>query len=291
MQNGDYLSKVHREILTVADEVIRICELHHLTYYMVGGTLLGAVRHGGFIPWDDDFDIAMPRKDFRSFLKLAKTELRAPFALSWISEYPNYWHMFAKVENTGTAFYQGVQYQQDKYPGIFVDIFPLDTAVSYRKTVELRKKLLRTVIDMKGMKLSVIPVKPSRRFILHCFSSRALHRIGELLMTLANWLPGDWYVNYSSQYSAKRQTIQKKLYGEGRLIPFEDRMLCAPDDANAVLTSIFGPDYMQLPPPEKRRSHYPKYVKFSDGTEMHFGEPENKVKVDYELPSDSAARK
>lgn len=291
MENSGYLSKVHREILTVADEVIRICELYHLTYYMIGGTLLGAVRHGGFIPWDDDFDIVMPRKDFRRFLRLAKTELQAPFALSWISEYSNYWHMFAKVENTDTVFDQGVRYAADRFPGIFVDIFPLDTASGYRKNVEWRKKLLRTVIDMKGMKLSVIPVKKSRKFILDLFSSRALHRIGEGLMRLTNWLPGEWYINYSSQYSAKRQTIRKSLYGEGMLIPFEDRMICAPTDTNAVLTSIFGPDYMQLPPPEKRRSHYPKYVKFSDGTEMHFGEPENKVKVEYELPPIPNARK
>lgn len=283
MESDNYINKVHSDILTVVDEVIRICDMHHLTYYMIGGTLLGAVRHKGFIPWDDDLDLVMPRKDFQRFIQFAKTELHKPFALSWISVHHNYWHMFAKVENTDTVFYQGLQYKDGQYPGIFVDIFPLDTTNGYDKSVEFRKNILRIITDMKGMKLSVIPAKPSRRIILRCISSRMLHRIAECIMTMTNWRKGDYYTNFASQYSAKRQTIPKIYFGEGQLMQFEDRKLIAPSNSHEVLTSIFGAQYMQLPSPEKRRSHYPKYVKFSDRTEMTFEEPIEKIKVEYEL--------
>ena len=78
MDNQEYLSKLHSEILIIMDEIHRVCVENGLKYYLVGGSLLGAVRHKGFIPWDDDIDIGMPRADLEKFCRLAEEKLSAP---------------------------------------------------------------------------------------------------------------------------------------------------------------------------------------------------------------------
>ena len=75
MEHNEYIKRIHEEILKVMDEIDRICRDQGLQYYLIGGTLLGAVRHGGFIPWDDDLDIAMPREDYETFLAICPSVL------------------------------------------------------------------------------------------------------------------------------------------------------------------------------------------------------------------------
>lgn len=281
--DNTYLDRIHSEILTIMDEVVRVCNENNLQYYLIGGTLLGAVRHKGFIPWDDDLDIAMPRDDFNKFVKICPESLRFPFKLQWITTNEKYRHLYAKVENVKTVFYEGLQYEENVFPGVFVDIFPLDETNGYNKKVAIRKAIIRKLATMMGMKLNIGMVKGIRKLILRCLSTKMINKLACLLMTMNNGTNSDYYTNFASQYNAKRQTIKKACYGEGILLSFEDRVYNAPVDFETVLTSIFGSDYMQIPPEKKRRSHYPKYIKFSDGSEMHFNEPEYRVKVEYDL--------
>ena len=281
--DNNYLERIHSEILTVMDEVVRVCNENNLRYYMIGGTLLGAVRHKGYIPWDDDIDIVMPREDFNKFIILCSKALQSPFKLQWITTNEKYRFLFAKVENVNTVFYAGLKYKEDVYPGIYVDIFPIDETNGYSRGIVIRKAIIRKLSTMMGMKLNIEKVRGIRKIILRCLSTKTISKIACFLMTRNNGKSTDYYTNFGSQYNAKRQTIKKSCYGEGILLPFEDRMYNAPVDYQTVLTSIFGPDYMQIPPEDKRRSHYPTYVKFSDGSEMHFDEPEHKVKAEFDL--------
>ena len=77
------LKKLHDEEVKILDEIVRICSKNNLEYFLIGGTLLGAIRHKGFIPWDDDLDIAMPREDYEKFLKIAEQELEEPYKLEY----------------------------------------------------------------------------------------------------------------------------------------------------------------------------------------------------------------
>ena len=84
------LKKLHETEIEILDAIVEICDLHQLKYYLIGGTLLGAIRHCGFIPWDDDLDIAMPRRDYNRFLKIAKKELNSKFFLQTCTTDKNY---------------------------------------------------------------------------------------------------------------------------------------------------------------------------------------------------------
>ena len=269
MEHSQYLKKIHNEILLIMDEVDRICTEHNLQYYMMGGTLLGAVRHGGFIPWDDDLDISMPRDDFERFVDICKSELQQNFRLSWITTNCQYRHLYAKVENVNTTFYERVKYKCG-YPGIFVDVFPLDETNGYSPDLDKRKKVIRKLSTMMGMKVTPGKNKRIKRCIVKLIPTHLLNRIAVKFMTGDNGKKAEFFTNWSSLYSARKETIPKNCYGQGVRIPFEGRFYTAPVDYTVILTSIFGDDYMELPPEEKRRGHSPQYVKFSDGTEVHF---------------------
>lgn len=279
--NKEYLSKLHGEILVVMDEIARICEKWSLRYYLVGGTLLGAVRHKGFIPWDDDLDIAMPRDDFEKFIAIAETELQTGFALEWITTDIKYWHPFAKVFRRGTLFQE--RNSAGICPtGIFVDIFPLDASSEYGTALEIRKKIkgkINEAIFAKNRNDWSLKSLPYRLFA-SLFSSRRLHNLMTNVMKSAAKTGNTHYANFGSQYKLKKQTMPVEWYGEGICLPFEDHTYIVPAQYENVLKSIFGLNYMDLPPEEKRRCHYPEKVVFSDGTIMTFSTPKYIVTVE-----------
>ena len=114
--------------LDILQEIAMICNKHDIKYFAIGGTLLGAVRHKGYIPWDDDLDIAMYREDYNKFCKIAPKELHNPFFFQTEDTDPGYLLRHAKVRNSNTTAILSIQ-KDKKYKfnqGIFVDIFPLD---------------------------------------------------------------------------------------------------------------------------------------------------------------------
>lgn len=287
MDKEEYLNRLHQEILVVMDEVARICEKHNLRYYLIGGTLLGAVRHRGFIPWDDDLDIIMPRTDYEKFMKIAPTELNEQYELQWISTNPEYWLQFAKVCNKRTLFDEESYHQVGKSFGIFVDILVMDTTKGYCRSVVLRKTLIKKTMIMMRWKQGIsAPKQGIKGFInkvIKVIPMRWLHWMMDALMQMSNQGGGKYYTSFSSQYNVKRETSHHDHFGEGKFAAFEDRQYMIPVEPEAVLTAIFGPDYMQLPPEEKRRTHCPVKVIFSDGVTAEFGETEPRIYAEADL--------
>ena len=259
------------------DEIHRVCLEQELQYYLIGGTLLGAIRHGGFIPWDDDMDIVMPRKDYERFINNVGHWLSPGFKLEWITTNPEYVYPFAKVSKQGTLF---VDSPYTKHTGIFVDIFPLDTCSSYSAKIRHRKfafKKLNAVMWHKLMK-DCFPKYWFDWLPSKMMSYRFIHRLMRAVAKSSGTDCDEYYANYGSQYDIKKQTMPKEWFGQGKLANFEDREYLIPEHAEKILTSIFGLQYMKLPPEEKRRSHYPEKVIFSDGEIMEFAY-EHKVSV------------
>lgn len=274
--NESYINKIHEELLSIMDSVDVVCRENGITYYITAGTLLGAVRHKGIIPWDDDFDIVMPRKDYEHFLEL-KMELKT-LHLVTVDENtsPEYSHLFAKVYKEGTEFLENDS--SFGHWGIFVDIFPLENADYNLAYLDKNKKRIIKVLNGKQRKFK--KAKSLKDKIARIPTYQLYTAVIKCLCSKAGTSTSKYYVNFGSQYDVKRQTMPKEWFGRGTLLEMNGHKYNAPEQYTKVLESIYGPNYMQIPPVEKRRSHYPKMVRFSDGEELYFDEVEHKVTVE-----------
>jgi len=128
------LTRLHNVMLEIMEEFVRICDENNFTYYMVGGTLLGAVRHKGFIPWDDDMDIAMPRNDYEKFLDIFDKNVETNYyVLSYRCPENVYYKYrpYTKFCKKNTIYAKEYIHNPKDYPGIFIDIWPVDNCVKF----------------------------------------------------------------------------------------------------------------------------------------------------------------
>lgn len=242
--------------LHILDVFVAICEKHKLTYFLESGTLLGAMRHGGFIPWDDDIDIGMPIKDYRSFLKIAPGELPENLLLTPGREYSAL-HPFAKIYDRSSFFCE--KDTDIRHPcGIYIDIFP------YTK-----QPLLPRAIGWGFMRASSSAWELNRehRFRLHrrvvgifysalmaTFWAFAYHSFAFLQALISPFFAkrwryrlGIWTAYYHSGFS------NAELFPT-RPIAFEGKEYAAPHNPEGYLTAVYG-DWRTPPPVEKRHWH------------------------------------
>lgn len=249
----------------ILDEIKRVCDQNSIKYYLIGGTLLGAVRHKGFIPWDDDLDIVMPRNDYEKFCSLCETELSKNFYLHNIDTDKRYWLPFAKVRKKNTIFDEKSISHLNVPKGIYVDIFPLDFSIGENdKGQEKRTKKIKRLSAVISYRAKVVKAKSFKVRIIHLFSrfftikSLTCKQI-KLMKKLKN---GSHYVNYGSNYNTKKQTMPIEYYEPRKELVFENKLYPVPNQYEKVLTRIYGETYMQLPPEEKRITHRPMRIEF-----------------------------
>ena len=255
--------------LEILDEIVRICNKHHLRYYLAEGTLLGAVRHHGFIPWDDDLDIAMPRADYERFLKLCENELDPQYFAHSVHTDKSYWLIFAKIRKKGTEFNEYCVRHLSVPKGIYVDVFPLDDVTTEagllkRFRTKCIKKIYALISYKKGVDLPMTPFIRMVLFLTKPISIYRLSRWAERWMRKQNGRRTEYYVNYGSYYNTVKQTILKSKYEPAAELMFEGKRYTVPCDYDYVLRRAYS-DYMQLPPVEKRvQQHRPEYIDFGD---------------------------
>lgn len=120
------MNELQKTILNIFKEFKRICDNHGLCYFAIGGTCIGAVRHNGFIPWDDDIDIAMPVADYRQFLAIAEKELKKPYSLYTPKDHIHWTWNFVKIQDESTTFIEKrLENEPDSYMGAFIDVMPI----------------------------------------------------------------------------------------------------------------------------------------------------------------------
>ncbi|WP_051226338.1 LicD family protein [Butyrivibrio sp. MC2013] len=270
-----YLPKLHNEILEIMDEIHNLCKDNGLRYYLCAGSLLGAIRHNGFIPWDDDLDIMMPREDFNRFINICSDKLGDRFSLAWITTEKKYSRGFAKVCKKGTLFQEDNGRTVSKW-GIFVDIFPIDLTDGSIDEIAQTKERYRRVLGIIEQK-DITDRLPFPKNVIISLIPR------KLLFAMLDWISvgksktGRYYTRFASQYPGERVTYPVETFGEGVLHSFEDRNYIIPTDYDYHLKTTYGSKYMELPPEEKRRCHYPRKVIFSDGLIMEFEAPKKRV--------------
>ena len=252
------LQELQKIELKIALEVKKICEKHNLTFYLSEGTLLGAVRHKGFIPWDDDFDIMMPREDYEKFIDVAVKELPHNLRLQCSKTLPTYWTGSAKVRTTEKS-----DFRQEKYKhlteniGPYIDIFPLDyVPKEYSLSQKIQNKKVRILKLMLWYKSKLSNPKIFKKKLLKIYSSffsvKQLQKKLRKEMSKFNNKKKNYYVNFGSVYGAKKQTIAVEKYGKPIMVPFENELFPIPQDYDFILKKIYK-NYMKLPPLNKRK--------------------------------------
>ena len=244
--------KMQLLIMKMYVEFERICKELDLRYYMAGGTLLGAVRHKGFIPWDDDLDVSMPRKDYDIFLKRAPELLGEQFHLN-ANAYP---YAFSRMEILGTHMTAPLHRKGRR---VFLDIIPLDCACEDEKKKQKQAKL--------NEKLILYMCEHARRVPPLCWKHRMLifRRIWLKLFATHKSMNRRWTKNakkYQSddaknwvclpgEYGYDGETFPKEYWGEPVWMEFEGLLVPGMQEYDAYLTAHYG-DYMQAPPLSQR---------------------------------------
>lgn len=262
---NNWLKELQMIEIEILEEIKRICEKNELQYFIVAGTLLGAVRHKGFIPWDDDMDIAMPREDYIRFEKICKTELDSGYFLQSYRTDAGFSASLIKIRKNNTI-YKRFDEKDFKYKhyGVWVDIFPLDNSDSLRSKRQQIKNslvvLLDGAINVKSKASGDVRTMKRRLFsmVSPFISKNVLIILREFIASYKK--EGDSFVNYTSQYGWRRQTFEKSIYFPGRIFEINGHYFNGPSNAEKMLKTLYG-DYMMLPPIEKRNVHNPIEIK------------------------------
>ena len=273
------MTELQQKQLEIFKEFARVCKEHNLTYYANGGTCIGAVRHGGFIPWDDDLDVMMPRPDYDKFIKLKNPFSDKKFFLQTYETDKHYVLNFAKLRDSSTTFIESYFKDIRQNHGVWIDIFPLDGLSKKDKVYKerVRYKGIRTWVNVYLSYGWALRRKIHKRtFFKDLFLNFvALLTFWGNIFQYRNKMINRWqhkikfdecvyFSNLCGNLPSHAYTRREWL-GTPKVVPFEDTVINVPENYDAYLSYIFG-DYMTPPPEDKRQGHH--YYK---GLDLHMG--------------------
>lgn len=241
--------------ISILKRVADFCDKNEITYFLAFGTLIGAIRHNGYIPWDDDIDIAMPRPDYDLFISSFNNEDSHIKVIS-MENNKQYGFSFAKAHDTRTIVNE-TQYAQDHF-GVYIDIFPIDGIKDIPQIYKLRRinKFLHTKkANFSQRTFSKKVINAIGKIILLPFS---VHTILKKIDQISRQCP------FGSTPKAgcicdsvvgERAMVDTEVFSSSIMHDFEGYQFKIPIGYDTWLRKIYG-DYMQLPPEDKRKTHH-----------------------------------
>lgn len=246
----------------VLKDVHKFCTEHKITYFLAYGTLLGAIRHKGYIPWDDDIDIIMPRSDYERFFKTYGNETYEALDYKKDKTYP---YPFGKISDKRTILKEE-KIRFDLENGIYIDVFPLDGITENIKKAQMlfkRMQILKTIMTLKLKRIRGLKRSLCRQVLfvtlqgIVCFIPYkwVLKKIDYLAQTASN-NPHNNYAGVLVE-NDNHLSIYPKItsYKDLILVDFEQYQFYAPKEYDKILKSNYG-NYMELPPEEERVPHH-----------------------------------
>jgi lipopolysaccharide cholinephosphotransferase len=259
--------------LKILKAVVELCDKHNICYYISCGTLLGAVRHKGFIPWDNDVDIEMPIKDYKRFLRIAKKELPDYLFLKTYKTCNGYNEMWAKIGANGTTSLPLIWKKWEMHWGISLDIFPLTGLYENKilKAIQCRLFNFCRTLLAKEYVMAICPNELDGNRKLQ-FLYKIPRSVRTFICTVIS------HLIMKDPYSSKQLSmvahnlnypIDSIAYEHSSKLMFEDSQFNVPANYDCVLTALYG-DYM-TPPPESEQI----------GHELYFGKVIYSCETDY----------
>ena len=273
------LNETQQYILQVLREVIHVLDELEIPYYMQGGTMLGAIRHGGFIPWDDDVDLGIPRADYERLLTMVAERLPENLELRTYDDATDHHYYFARIVDKRYQI-RRMGSLEERLENVWVDLFPLDgmpNGGAARLWHKLRLLMVRLKYHLSCFEKVNIkrPGRPAlERFIIKIatwtrvgkwFNTRK--QLDKMDALLKKYPPesSDWLINFMGQTSYKfNEMFKKEVYGKKTAYKFEDFSLIGPEQYDAYLTSLYG-DYMTPPKESDRNAHVSELVPVEKG--------------------------
>lgn len=258
------MEQIHKKSVELLDEFVRVCELLNLNYTLSGGTLLGAVRHKGFIPWDDDIDVAMKREDYNKFLQEAPKHLKPKYFLQHYTT-DKYtvipWMKIIDEETTWVTFDSELKTTQ--HLGLSMDIWPVDY-IPNKKVVRKNHNKTQRYTAIRGSYV----YSPSKKFYKNIFKI--------LLFPISRCIGrarlNKWQDIFNQKYTSgeytfadqinRRKLMKMNLFDEFQELGFEGKKYKCIKNTHDYLVAMYGETYMQLPPEEKRVWHIAKIIDF-----------------------------
>lgn len=277
MYEPDVLDKLHSVQLQILRDFIKVCEKYNLPYFAVYGTAIGAVRHHGFIPWDDDIDVAMLREDYDKFCKVFQKELGKEYNLLTPEIDGRYACTVTHIQRKGTKFISEASQDLKCEQCIFMDIFPLDY-VAKKKKEALRQSRMTNIFGrllfLSGTAYPVIPYNGVKgkaatiicwviHYILVLFRIKPAYLYKKYLSIATKYNNADKsaYVTSFEYAGGLKDRVKKADLFPLKKVPFEDLEVNVPANNHEFLTKVYG-DYMKIPPKEQQINHMPLVIEF-----------------------------
>ena len=267
------MTELQEKLLPILEWFHEFCDANGLRYYALGGTALGTVRHGGFIPWDDDIDVGMPRPDYERFMQLTANKT---FVDKYVCDFPiatkNYYYAFAKIYDTTTTLVENKRYKQKK--GIYIDVFPLDGLGDSEEDALNNFKAIDSIFNRYNAKtcairkeralyknLAIIAMRLVPEFI--CGANKLMKKLEEKRTEID--YDNSVYVCNSVGAWHEKEIAERSVFGNPKKMPFEGVFIYVPEDTHSYLSKMYG-DYMTPPPVEKQKTHHDYlYLNLSKG--------------------------
>ena len=268
------MNEIQEREFKIFEAIIPILEKHNLRYFAVGGTCIGAIRHHGFIPWDDDIDIAMPRRDYELFRTQYYKELPEQYVkLDYDNAVGNSF-LFTKIHDSQTTYVEEYAKEfPDRYTGVFVDIMPVDGLPANERKRNKLIKILDVVCklnllnrpsfrndDSWGEKVKevikfIIRLLLNRFFNYNYFSNKVLELVEKNDFDSSEQIYFTW--RYGSDI--KRKIYPKSYFSSTIQVEFEEGKIAVPIEYDKYLSQDFG-EYMKLPPEDKQKTIHNVYI-------------------------------
>ena len=261
------ISKLHEDILVIADSFHEFCCKNNIHYFLLGGTALGAARHQGFIPWDDDFDVCMDFKNYKKFIRL--WELKGPSENLYLqNENTNEWPLyFSKLRLNNSIYLEKEDLGRVMHNGVYIDIMCLNKLGNYRLTRWFQffsaKLLTAEALSRRGYKASSI-----FKMIIMFFAWLVVKVVGrKVLLKIVRSKNKDISCNLFGHFFGRapyrKSIISSEQIGEGQLVKFSKRQYFSFSNLSEYLKNRFGENFMDMPSEETKASfpsHCIKYI-------------------------------